>query len=312
MLPSHTADGRVVMPKIVLFYKFTPLADPEAIRLWQRELCERYGLTGRILISPDGINGTVGGPMADVKRYVRRTKEYAPFKGIDFKWSDGTGDDFPRLSVKVREEIVTFGVPDEIKVDQDGVVGGGTHLSPEQVHELVAEHGDDVVFFDGRNALEAEVGRFRGAVVPDVSTTKDFIAELDSGKYDDLKTRPVVSYCTGGIRCEVLSALMRNRGFEQVYQIDGGIVRYAEQYGDDGLWDGSLFVFDKRMTVDYSDHTKVIGSCAVCSGPTKEFLDCALDGCKALEVVCSGCQAESPLCTGHRAAGQRAAAAGSA
>lgn len=300
MLPSRTADGRVVMPKIVLFYKFTPLADPDAIRLWQRELCERYGLTGRILISKDGVNATVGGPMADVKRYIRRTKEYPPFKNVDVKWSDGTGTDFPRLSVKVRDEIVTFGAPGEVKVDENGVVGGGRHLSPEQVHELVADRGEEVVFFDGRNSLEAEVGRFRGAVVPEVATTKDFIKELESGKYDDLKKRPVVSYCTGGIRCEVLSALMRNRGFEEVYQIDGGIVRYAEKYGDDGLWDGSLFVFDDRMRIDYSDHTKVIGSCAVCGDPTKEFLDCARDGCKALEVVCESCKATSQLCTDHR------------
>lgn len=300
MIPSRTSDGRVVMPKIVLFYRFTPLADPDAVRLWQRELCERYGLTGRILISRDGINGTVGGPLADLKRYVRRTREYPPFKGLDVKWSDGTGEDFPRLSVKVRDEIVTFGVPDEIKVDEQGIVGGGEHLSPEQVHELVAQRGDEVVFFDGRNALEASVGRFRDAVVPDVRTTRDFIAELDSGKYDDLKQKPVVSYCTGGIRCEVLSALMRNRGFEEVYQIDGGIVRYAEKYGDDGLWDGSLFVFDKRMTVDYSDHTAVLGRCAVCGEPTKEFLDCARDDCKALEVVCARCREQSALCTSHR------------
>lgn len=300
VIPSKSKTGRVVMPKIVLFYLFTPLADPEAIRLWQRELCERYGLTGRILISKDGINGTVGGPMADVKRYVRRTKEYSPFKHIDFKWSDGTGEDFPRLSVKVRDEVVTFGVPDEIKVGLEGVIGGGEHLSPEQVHELVAERGDDVVFFDGRNAIEASVGRFRGAVVPDVTTTRDFISELESGKYDDLKQRPVISYCTGGIRCEVLSALMKSRGFEEVYQIEGGIVRYAEKYGDDGLWDGSLFVFDKRMTVDYSDHTKVIGQCSVCGEPTKEFLDCARDDCKTLEVVCLTCQEQSPYCTTHR------------
>ena len=288
------------MPKIVLFYRFVPIADPEAIRLWQRELCERYGLTGRILISAQGINGTVGGPMADVKRYVRRTKEYPPFKSIDFKWSDGVGDDFPRLSVKVRDEIVTFGVPDEIEVDAQGIVGGGVHLTPEQVHELVESRGDEVVFFDGRNSLEAEVGRFRGAVVPDVRTTKDFIAELDSGKYDELKGRPIVSYCTGGIRCEVLSAVMKRRGFEEVYQVEGGIVRYAEKYGDDGLWDGSLYVFDKRMTVDYSDHTKVIGRCAVCGAATKEFLDCAAEGCSALEVVCADCQEESAYCTEHR------------
>ncbi len=290
------------MPKIVLFYRFTPIADPEAIRLWQRELCERYGLTGRIIISPHGINGTVGGPMADVKRYVRRTKEYPAFKGIDVKWSDGTGDDFPRLSVKVRDEIVTFGVPDEISVDENGVVGGGVHLSPEQVHDLVAERGDEVVFFDGRNSIEAEIGRFRGAVVPQIKTTKDFVAELESGKYDDLKTRPVIAYCTGGVRCEVLSAVMRRRGFEEVYQIDGGIVRYAEKYGDDGLWDGSLLVFDDRMTIDYSDHTKVIGRCAACAGRTKELLDCTADGCSVREVICRDCQAESPRCVAHRRA----------
>ena len=102
----------VVEPKILLFYKFTPLADPDAIRLWQRELCERWGLTGRILLSKDGINGTVGGPLKSIKRYISTTREYPQFKDIDFKWSEGTGEDFPRLEIKVRPEIVTFGRPD--------------------------------------------------------------------------------------------------------------------------------------------------------------------------------------------------------
>ncbi len=300
MTERRTKGGKVVMPKIVLYYCFTPIADPEAVRLWQKELCERFGLTGRIIISAHGINGTVGGPMADVKQYVRRTKEFASFRNIDFKWSMGTGDDFPRLSVKVRDEIVTFGVPDEIKVDASGVVGGGTHLSPAEVHRLVQERGDDVVFFDGRNALEAEVGRFKGAVVPGAETTKDFLGEIESGKYDHLKDKPVVTYCTGGIRCEVLSTLMVNRGFGEVYQIDGGIVRYGEKYGDDGLWEGSLFVFDKRMSIDFSDHASVIGQCASCGVPTKDFLDCAARGCKALEVMCADCIAAQPYCTAHR------------
>ncbi|MFX4798033.1 rhodanese-like domain-containing protein, partial [Acinetobacter baumannii] len=88
------------------------------------------------------------------------------------------------------------------------------------------ERGNEVVFFDGRNAMEAQIGKFRDAIVPDTETTRDFIAEIESGKYDDLKDKPVVTYCTGGIRCEVLSVLMRNRGFNEVYQLDGGIVRY--------------------------------------------------------------------------------------
>ena len=143
--------------------------------------------------------------------------------------------------MKVRDEIVSFGTPEELRVDDRGVVGGGTHLSPEQVNELASSR-DDVVFFDGRNAYEAEIGKFKNAVVPDVNTTHDFIAELESGKYDWMKDRPVISYCTGGIRCEILSSLMINRGFEEVYQIDGGIVRYGEKFGNQGLWEGSLYV----------------------------------------------------------------------
>src|SRR5690606_37311617 len=115
--------------------------------------------------------------------------------------------DFPKPSVKVRDEIVSFGAPDELRVDDRGVVGGGIHLSPEALHELV-ETRDDVVFFDGRNALEAEIGRFKNAIVPDTDTTRDFVRLLDSGAYDDLKGKTVVTYCTGGIRCEVLSSLM--------------------------------------------------------------------------------------------------------
>ena len=297
----------VAIPKVLLYYVFTPLADPEAIRLWQRDLCEGLGIRGRILISKDGLNGTVGGDMAALKRYLRKTREYAPFKDIDFKWSEGTGLDgdgqsldFPRLVVKVRDEIVSFGAPGELQVDAAGVIDGGTKLAPAELHELVAERGDDVVFFDGRNAFEAEIGKFKNAVVPDVATTRDFVAELDSGKYDHLKDKPVVTYCTGGIRCEVLSGLMKARGFGEVYQLDGGVVRYGEAYGDDGLWDGSLYVFDQRMSVDFSDHTSVIGTCAVCGTATKNMLNCRDLSCREQLVVCPECVAtEAPACGVH-------------
>nr|WP_296776115.1 rhodanese-related sulfurtransferase [Rhodococcus sp. (in: high G+C Gram-positive bacteria)] len=279
----------MAVPKIVLFYVFTPLPDPEAIRLWQLTLAASNNLNGRILISEHGINATVGGDLEDVKRYVRGTRSYAPFKDADIKWSEGLGEDFPRLSVKVRSEIVTFGAPEELKVDGDGVVGGGVHLSPQQVHELVDERGDEVVFFDGRNAFEAQIGKFKNAVVPDVETTRDFVAQLDSGEYDHLKKTPVVTYCTGGVRCEVLSSLMKARGFEEVYQLDGGIVRYGETYGDDALWEGSLYVFDKRMTIDFSDHTSVIGRCTVCANPTSRYQDFDDDDGRGLRLVCVDC-----------------------
>ena len=282
----------MALNRIALYYAFTPLPDPEAVRLWQRALCEKLGLRGRILISRDGINGTVGGDLDAIKAYVKTTREYPAFKKMDIKYSEGGAEDFPRLSIKVREEIVSFGAPGELKVDENGVVGGGVHLRPEQLHELVAEKkadGEEVVFFDGRNAFEAQIGRFKGAVVPDVATTHDFIAELDSGKYDDLKDKPVVTYCTGGIRCEVLSSLMVNRGFKEVYQMQGGIARYGEAYGDKGLWEGSLYVFDKRMHTEFTDDAVTVGRCVRCEAPTSKFENCSNLSCRKLTLYCAGC-----------------------
>src|SRR5882757_9953319 len=108
------------MQKILLYYKFTPLNDPEMVRLWQRALCEKLNLKGRILISKHGINGTVGGDLDDLKTYVKETKQFAGFKDTTFKWSDGTRDHFPKLQIKVRDEIVAFGAADELKVNDKG------------------------------------------------------------------------------------------------------------------------------------------------------------------------------------------------
>lgn len=282
------------MQKILLYYKFTPIKDPETTKLWQKTLADSLNLKGRILISPHGLNGTVGGEMDDLKKYIKATKEFPGFKGTVFKWSDGGREDFPRMSVKVKSEIVAFEAADELRVDENGVVGGGKHLKPSQVNKLVQER-EDVVFFDGRNAHEAAIGKFKDAVVPDTHTSRDFIRELESGKYDDLKDKPIVTYCTGGIRCEILSSLMINRGFKEVYQIDGGIVKYGEAYGDDGLWEGSLRVFDDRMTVDFSDSPKVIGVCSHCEGATNNYENCAWANCNDLVLICLFCKQNPDL-----------------
>jgi UPF0176 protein len=277
------------MQKILLYYRFTPLKDPNAIRLWQKTLTESLNLKGRILISPHGINGTLGGDIDKLKTYIKVTKQLAVFKDIDFKWSDGDRDEFPRMKITVRPEIVTFAAADELRVDENGVIGGGTHLKPNEVNKLVEER-NDVIFFDGRNTHEAAIGKFKNAVVPDVHTSQDFIKELESGKYDDIKDKPIITYCTGGIRCEILSSLMINRGFKEVYQIDGGIVTYGEEFGDDGLWEGSLRVFDDRMIVNFSDHTSVIGECSHCKSSTSNYENCALNDCNDLVLICETCK----------------------
>lgn len=282
--------------KILLYYKFTPTKDPELMKLWQKTLCESLNLRGRILLSEHGINGTVGGDLEDLKKYIKATKEgYSGFKNMEFKWSEGSREDFPRLSVKVRQEIVAFDATAELKVNEMGVVNGGKHLKPIEVNQLVYERGDEVVFFDGRNAYEAKIGRFKNAVVPEAKTSRDFIKELESGKYDLLKDKAVVTYCTGGIRCEILSSLMKNRGFKEVYQIDGGIVKYGETFGDDGLWEGSLHVFDRRMKMEFSDRAKIIGECIHCQTKTNNYQNCAYPKCNALVLVCQECLQDSQL-----------------
>lgn len=297
-------------PKILLYYLFAPVKDPAAVVLWQRELCASLGLRGRIIVSPHGINGTVGGEVDACKQYIKRTCAYEPFKYLrrNVKWSDGSGfvptdeipsgsvnrpvpwrqiTDFPRLSVKSRPELVAFGTPDELKVGDQGVIGGGVHLTPEEVNDLVSNR-EDVVFLDGRNAYEAKLGHFKDAVVPEIRTTHGFLEEIESGKWDDLKDKPVVTYCTGGVRCEILSALMKNRGFNEVYQIDGGIVRYGEKFGNNGLWSGKLAVFDGREATDFGSDVEAVSACEVadCTNPGVALIDCDDDACMARLLVC--------------------------
>ena len=285
------------MNKVILYYKFVPLPDPDMTMRWQKELCRRLGLKGRIIVSKQGINGTLGGDIENVREYKREMNRSGVFRGINYKWSDGTGDEFPRLSVKVRPELVAFRASDEIELDDKGIINGGKHLKPEQLHKLIKERGEDVIFFDGRNAYEAAVGRFKDAIIPNTKTTHDFKQELESSKYNKIKNKAVVTYCTGGVRCEILSALMKNRGFKEVYQMDGGIVKYGEKYGDEGYWEGNLYIFDGRMNQKFSNKAKDIASCSHCSTKTSNYENCQNIACNRLVLLCDSCKDNKKTCS---------------
>src|SRR5690606_7929399 len=137
---------------------------------------------GRILISPHGINGTLGGDLTALKKYVKQMNLHPNFKGITYKWSDGSQEHFPKLRVKVKPEIVAFGVADELEVNRKGLVGGGKHIKPAALHKLIQERGDEVVFYDGRNMYEAQIGRFKNTVLPKVATSRDFIKDIETGE----------------------------------------------------------------------------------------------------------------------------------
>ncbi|HUC95371.1 MAG TPA: rhodanese-related sulfurtransferase [Candidatus Saccharimonadia bacterium] len=279
------------MGKIILYYKFIPVEDPQALMQQQRNLCSDLNLKGRILISKHGINGTLGGNKLNLKKYINSNEESKLLKNVAYKWSDGAKDVFPKLSIKVRDEIITFDATDKIKVTKKGVVGAGKHIEAEALHKLIEEKGDEVVFFDGRNNYESAIGRFKGAVLPNINKTKEFLDEIKSFKYDYLKNKTIVTYCTGGIRCEVLSTLLINNGFKNVYQLSGGIVNYCEKFGDSGLWEGSLYVFDRRMTINYSKQTKKLGTCVFCKLKTNRYINCANKPCNLLFLCCNDCSA---------------------
>lgn len=284
------------MQKIILFYIFTPLDDVEAIKLWQQNLAASLKLSGRIIIASHGINATLGGEIDYLKKYIKNLKTYPKFKNIEFKWSDGSSFDFPRLSVKIRKELVSFNIDNELAVNQDGVIGGGKRIKPKQLHDFIEKNNKQVVFMDGRNAREAAIGKFKGAVVLDVEHTRDMPKEITKSKYNNLKDKAVITYCTGGIRCEVLSKLLIDEGYSDVYQLDGGIIKYLEEYKDDGLWEGSLFVFDKRMSIDSSPNTKIISKCTLCLEETNQFMNCSDLSCNELILACRKCQQQNSYC----------------
>jgi UPF0176 protein len=285
------------MEKIILYYKFTPIKDPEMTLRWQRELCDRLELKGRIIISPHGINGTLAGNVESLRRYKSQMNTSVIFKNITYKWSDGSNEHFPKLKIKVKDEIVAFDAADEIVVSEHGIENGGKHLKPAALHKMLdakKQAGEDVIFYDGRNMYEAQIGKFKNSIIPNTTTSRDFKKDIEEGEISRYKDKAIVTYCTGGIRCEILSAMMKNRGYDEVYQLDGGIAKYGEKYANDGLWEGKLFVFDDRVQMGFSAEAEDIAVCEQCGTKTSNMVN-STNIRRKLHVVCQDCAAKVTL-----------------
>lgn len=268
---------------VILFYKYEPIADPQVFAAMQRRRCLAAGLKGRILIASEGINGTLAGPAAGVEEYIAALRSDTRFEDIDFKFSSGDAATFPKLVVKVRKEIVTLNAGE---------------LTPDRHNQLTAaawkqmmEEDPDAVVLDVRNRYESSAGKFAGAVVCEIENFRelpDYVAQLEP-----LKEKHVLMYCTGGIRCEKASALLRQRGFKHIYQLHGGIVSYQEQFGNQH-WLGECFVFDQRMTVPVDDGLVQIGRCAHTGEATSRFVNCLHDPCHKLFLVSASAEGMDP------------------
>lgn len=273
------------MYKVLLYYKITKVQHPEAEVKLHKEICRALALTGRILISEDGINGTVGGSPESIRLYREYMNGHHTFKKIDFKESDSEIAPFPKMQIKLRDEIITTEVKDKI----DWTLRG-KYVDRDTFHKWL-EKGEEMILLDLRNDYEWEIGRFVGSVKPPMKYFRDLKDCMDF--YDQFKGKKIVMFCTGGIRCEPASALFVKYGFDRknVYHLEGGIVKYAEKYGNDGFYEGKCFVFDERIAVavNTSPDAKVVGNCLHCNLNIDIYRNCANKYCNKLFIACDGC-----------------------
>ena len=266
---------------VLLYYKFVEIKDPAFETIQHKYVCDGLGLKGRIIIAQEGINGTVAGNSAQLKRYIDYMDNHPLFDGIVFKRSYAGKMPFGKMIVKHRDEIVTLGK----KVD---IGNTGTYLKPSELHNLF-EKDEDMVVVDMRNNYEYDVGRFEGAIQPDTTKFYELPRKIKNLKID--KDKKIVTYCTGGIRCEKATVLLKEIGYENVYQLEGGIVKYLEKYPD-GYFKGKNFVFDNRMVtnVDTPSGKKILSKCEHCRQSCDRYIDCTDTKCHRLFICCKDCE----------------------
>ena len=267
---------------VLAYYFFTPIENPQEEVLLHKSFFEGRDATSRIYISEQGINGQMSAAHKDAKDYMEWMQSRENFKGLKFKIHEYHENVFPRLTIKYRKHLVAY----DREVDPHK---GGEHVSPEKWADML-ETEKDKVLLDVRNEYEWKVGHFDGAELPPCETFRDFekYAEQLKENIDPQKT-PVMMYCTGGIRCELYSTILKEHGFDKVYQLDGGVINYGLNHSSKH-WLGKLFVFDDRMAIPINEEeTPVIGSCHHCKAPIESYYNCANMDCNTLFLCCPKC-----------------------
>lgn len=273
---------------IILFYKYVNIENPEKLRDEQRALCEKLNLKGRIITATEGINVTLEGTTPNINKYLEDYFKDSRFTGTHIKKSQGIGDAFPKLSVKARKEIVTLGKTlTEVK-------SKGKVIKPEELKEWfeTKKVGEDFNIVDLRNDYEFKVGRFKGSMIPEnLQNFRDVPHVLN--QLESMKDKPMITVCTGDVRCEKASAYLQDLGFKDAYHLDGGIVTYMEKFPAQEF-EGSLYVFDKRIVMDFDtpDKHKIVGRCDKCDKPSERYVNCKYPRCNKHFICCEECSEE--------------------
>lgn len=282
--------------QVLLFYKYIHFADPQQVRDFLHTLCTNYNLLGRGIIAHEGINITLEGTTKNTEAFIIELQKDMRFDAIHFKRSVGTGNAFRKLSMKVRSELVSahLGTCD---IDPNEVTG--KRCSPELLHTWFAENKEFYVI-DMRNVYEHAVGHFAGSILPPLDNFRDLPKIIKGIKH--LKDKTVLTVCTGGVRCEKASGYLLTQGFTDVWQLDGGIVSYMEQYPNEHF-QGKLYVFDNRVMMGfYTDDPQhaVIGTCEGCDEKSEHFINCSYAWCGRHFILCESCGASQHASKGAK------------
>ena len=273
--------------QVLLFYKYVNIEDPDGLADSLRALATELSLTGRVIVAWEGINGTLEGTIENTEAFTKKFLENPLFSDVNVKSSEGIGEAFPKLSVKVREEIVGTHFPLEDACPQ---VRTAPRIKAEVLRSWY-EKGEDFTIVDMRNDYEYASGHFKGSIDPGMQASRDLPDRI--AVLEPLKKKKVLTVCTGGIRCEKMSAYLLNNGFEDVYQLEDGIHGYMQKYpGKDFV--GALYTFDKRKTMHFGagedSEREIVGTCYLCEEKTEEYVNCANDYCHRHFLACLNCQ----------------------
>ncbi|HEX7065054.1 MAG TPA: rhodanese-related sulfurtransferase [Bacillales bacterium] len=272
--------------RVLLYYKYVPIEDHELFAEEHLEFCKELGVKGRILVAPEGINGTLSGTVEQTDIYMETLRRDPRFSDIEFKIDEAEGHAFKKIFVRARDEIVSFRLDQDVNPNQLT----GDYLEPGEFYEEMQR--EDTIVLDARNEYEYRVGHFRNAIKPDIETFRE-LPEWIEENLADQKDKKVLTYCTGGIRCEKLTGYLRKEGFKDVAQLHGGIVNYGKDPEVQGkLYDGKCYVFDERrmVPVNRTDEDVVIGECYHCGKTEDRYVNCANPECNLQYICCEECE----------------------
>lgn len=267
--------------RVLLYYKYVPIENPEELTKEHLAFCKELGLLGRILISHEGINGTVSGTVEQTDKYIEAMRQDPRFSDTIFKIDEADGHAFKKMHVRHKKELVNLSLEDDV----DPLKLTGKHLKPAEFYEKMQD--PETIVIDARNDYEYDLGHFRGAIKPEIETFRELPQWIKENK-DILEGKKILTYCTGGVRCEKFSGWLMKEGFEDVSQLDGGIVTYGKDPEVQGeLWDGQCYVFDQRISVPVNQKEHVIVGRDFFTGePCERYVNCANPECNR-KMLCS-------------------------